>query len=237
MWENTSKNDLSYSTEYYKECISRNNRIQHIDRTRNAAKYFEKLGGKKTIAVDWDNTLALDEWPEIGPIIPEAFEVLRELKRNGHKLFLNTQRTERYPICCLELVKYKEEHPERYKEIFADGHEPGGPSLDILQPCIDVIEKQGIKFDGWNCNPLWESIVPDLNRKIFADYYIDDHCVGMKYIIITNSQGEKCKVCDWNFIDRWFVEEGLYDKPVLEDNRVFSEEKGETYPENINEYR
>ena len=206
---------MKTSTEYYLESISENTHIQNIDRSKNASKYYDLLNGKKTIAIDWDNTLALDEWPEVGPIIHDAFVVLKELKRNGHKLFLNTQRTERYPICCLDLVLYKEKHPERFKNIFADGHEPGGPSLDIIQPCIDIIHEQGLEFDGWNCNPLWESIVPDLNRKIFADYYIDDHNIGMKHIIMENSKGEQCKVCDWKFIDEYLVNEGLYKNKVL----------------------
>ena len=64
-------------------------------------------------------------------------------------------------------------------------------------------------------NPEWELMTQDYSRKIFADYFIDDHSVGMKYIIIKNSNGEMCKTCDWQFIDEWFVQEGLYEEKVL----------------------
>ena len=37
----------------------------------------------------------------------------------------------------------------------------------------------------------------------------------MKYNIVTNKFGEQCKVCDWKFIDEWFVNEGLYKNKVL----------------------
>jgi len=37
----------------------------------------------------------------------------------------------------------------------------------------------------------------------------------MKYKIVENKFGEKCKVCDWRFIDEWFVSEGLYNERIF----------------------
>ncbi|MDR2009593.1 MAG: hypothetical protein LBQ22_03840 [Bacteroidales bacterium] len=45
-----------------------------------------------TIAVDFDGTIVEHRYPEIGEILPEAFEVLRELQENGHRLILWTLR-------------------------------------------------------------------------------------------------------------------------------------------------
>jgi hypothetical protein len=80
---------------------------------------------------------------------------------------------------------------------------------------MDVCKEHGIEFDAYNKNPEWELMTQDNSRKVFADYFIDDHSVGMKYIIIRNSNGEMCKTCDWQFIDEWFVQEGLYKEKVL----------------------
>lgn len=44
------------------------------------------------IAVDFDGTIVEHRYPEIGEIIPEAFEVLKELQDEGHKLILWTVR-------------------------------------------------------------------------------------------------------------------------------------------------
>lgn len=44
------------------------------------------------IAVDFDGTIVEHRYPDIGEIIPGAFEVLRELQEKGHKLILWTVR-------------------------------------------------------------------------------------------------------------------------------------------------
>ncbi len=44
------------------------------------------------IAVDFDGTVVEHRYPEIGEIIPGAFEVLRDLQEKGHKLILWTVR-------------------------------------------------------------------------------------------------------------------------------------------------
>ena len=88
-------------------------------------------------------------------------------------------------------------------------------TVDILTPAIEVFTDNGISLYAINENYLWEDITKDNSRKIYADYFIDDHSVGMKYVIIENKFGEKCKVCDWKYIDEWFVQEGLYKNKVL----------------------
>ncbi len=47
---------------------------------------------KLTIAVDFDGTIVEHRYPEIGEIIPHAFEVLKDLQAEGHKLILWTVR-------------------------------------------------------------------------------------------------------------------------------------------------
>ena len=44
-------------------------------------KYFRNLKNKKVICVDFDNTICLDEWPNVGPIILNAIKVLKELAK------------------------------------------------------------------------------------------------------------------------------------------------------------
>jgi len=47
---------------------------------------------KLVIAVDFDGTVVEHRYPEIGDVIPGAFEVLHELQEKGHKLILWTVR-------------------------------------------------------------------------------------------------------------------------------------------------
>ena len=62
--------------------------------------------------------------------------------------------------------------------------------MDILTPAIDICREHGIEFEAYNKNPEWELMTQDYSRKIFADYFIDDHSVGMKYIIMQTLQME-----------------------------------------------
>lgn len=169
-----------------------------------ADRYYNKLNGKKVICIDFDNSVCLDEWPYIGPVIEDSIKVLKELQNNGHKLILFTQRSTNYPTTCESLYNYSiEKH----------GMDMG--TVDILTPAIEVFTNHGISLYAINENCLWENYTEDNSRKVYADYFIDDHSVGMKYVIIENKFGEKCKVCDWKYIDEWFVQEGLYKNKVL----------------------
>ena len=47
-----------------------------------------------TIAIDFDGTLVQDEYPKIGKPIPFAFDTLKKLQENGHRLILWTYRKE-----------------------------------------------------------------------------------------------------------------------------------------------
>ena len=175
--------------------------------------YNSLLNGKKVICVDFDNTVCLDEWPYIGPLIPESIRVLKELQSNGHKLIFYTQRTRNYPICCDILEEFVRKNPDkityRYEGVFPI------KTVDIYSDAIKVLVDNDINIWDENRNFKWENLTNDFSRKLFADYFIDDHNVGMKYVIIRNKFGEECKVCDWNYIDDYFVSEGLYKNKVL----------------------
>jgi len=62
------------------------------------------------IGVDFDNTICIDEWPEIGALIPRAIETIKELQAKGHKIVLYTQRNDDYYCYCPELVAYGKKH-------------------------------------------------------------------------------------------------------------------------------
>lgn len=44
------------------------------------------------IAIDFDGTIVEHKFPQIGNVLPNAFEVMKELQENGHKLILWTYR-------------------------------------------------------------------------------------------------------------------------------------------------
>lgn len=73
-----------------------------------------KMGNKLVIAVDFDGTLVEHKYPAIGEQIPDAFETLRKLKKDGHTLILWT---------CREGTELKEAIDYCLdRGVFFDGH-------------------------------------------------------------------------------------------------------------------
>ena len=169
----------------------------------SSEKYYKELNGKKVICVDFDNTVCLDEWPYIGPLIPGAKEVLNKLQESGHKLILYTQRHYFYPICCKELEIYNNSEENSIYKHYDN-------TVDLLTPALSVCEYNGIVFDDINENQEWELETKDYSRKVFMDYLVDDHVMGTERLEVINKFGEVCKIVDWFKIDRWCMGEGLY---------------------------
>lgn len=117
-----------------------------------------------TIAVDFDGTIVEHCYPEIGSIMPNAFEVLKELQEEGHKLILWTFRDGVYlkhaVDFCLErgvmFYAVNESHPNeefnKYMsrkidaDVFIDDRNVGGfigwdKIREILIPHSDNINK------------------------------------------------------------------------------------------------
>jgi predicted mannosyl-3-phosphoglycerate phosphatase (HAD superfamily) len=106
-----------------------------------------------TIAVDFDGTICEHRWPHIGEPMPKAFEVIKKLKEAGHRLILWTCRS-------------------------SEGN------LGTLQHAIDFCKVNGIEFHAHNENfpasveEIGFEHIPGSQRKIYADYYIDDRIIG-----------------------------------------------------------
>lgn len=110
---------------------------------------------KLIIAVDFDGVLVEDKFPEIGKANEEAFEVLKKLNKAGHKLILNTCRT------------------NAYKKT----------NRQLLDEAVDFCVKNGLIFNSINENlPEVIKKYGCDTRKISADYYIDDRNFGTHVI-------------------------------------------------------
>jgi hypothetical protein len=145
-----------------------------------------KLGNAKVIAVDFDGTVVKSDWPRVGENIPGAFEVLRELIRNGHKIILHTQR----------------EH-ETVEEI-----------EDVLQIALDKLKEEGISLYSINEFPARDNKYYP-SRKTYADIYIDDHNAMIPLVSWKNNKGVNLPYVDWIALDSWFVDNGFYKKRIL----------------------
>lgn len=104
---------------------------------------------KFTIAVDFDGTCVEEAWPNIGKDIFGAVIALKKLVADGHKIILWT---------CRE-------------------HSSFGGVEDTLQLAIDWFERKGIPLYAVNGNP--DVVGLPISRKMSADIYIDDHCLGI----------------------------------------------------------
>ena len=106
---------------------------------------------KGCLLIDFDGTVVEHQFPNIGPAMPKAFEVLKELQEYGYKLILWTCR------------------------------EDGLAGRHCLTEAIEFCLKHGIKFDGINAGIPehdWRGGTTMPIRKPHAICHIDDHNLG-----------------------------------------------------------
>lgn len=75
----------------------------------------------------------------------------------------------------------------------------------VLRDALGWFRKNEIPLYAVNQNPSQNSWSD--SRKVFAHYYLDDQAVGVP--IIWEEDGKGYYV-DWNAVDKWFKERGLY---------------------------
>lgn len=118
--------------------------------------FSEKFNGlSKIICIDFDGTIVESRFPEIGPVMTNAFEVMKELQSNGYKLILFTCRCDGNTI----------------------------ENRSHLQEAIKFCSDNGVDFHSVNSNRLEDVegfgvlTVPE-RHKPYADIYIDDKNLG-----------------------------------------------------------
>ena len=100
---------------------------------------------KIIFAVDFDGTLSLGSFPECGPPNEELITVCKDI--------ISRPREQRNMLLILWTSRKGE----------------------YLDNAVEWSREQGIIFDGINALPPDEDLLfPDDNRKLWADYYIDD---------------------------------------------------------------
>jgi len=114
-------------------------------------KSLDKINKKQIVVIDFDGTIVEHCFPLIGNKLPEAFEVMKELKDAGWILILWT---------CRE-------------NDFDSGKM-------YLQDAVDFCNDNGIEFDGINQTPskLEFRTGSTLHRKAYGNVYIDDRNLG-----------------------------------------------------------
>jgi predicted mannosyl-3-phosphoglycerate phosphatase (HAD superfamily) len=107
---------------------------------------------KGVILVDFDGTIVEHRFPAIGEPLPNAFEVLIELKNSGYKLVLWTCR-------------------EDYGHLI---------SKQYLTAAVKFCAENGVEFDAVNETMEEHEFRPEdcLKRKPHAHFHIDDRNLG-----------------------------------------------------------
>lgn len=96
-------------------------------------------------AIDFDGTIVTENWPDIGPLKPEAEQFIRNIRKQGHQWILLTMRQDRHLQEALDFLKehdlspdcVNDNHPDRirewgnnprkvYADIYIDDHNAGG---------------------------------------------------------------------------------------------------------------
>jgi len=108
------------------------------------------------IAIDFDGTCVAHEFPKIGKEIG-AEPVLKQLVKEGHKLVLNTMRSDK-------------------KDVNSTDYNIHGESGDYLTQAVNWFKERNIPLHGINENPTQKSWTD--SPKVYADLYIDDAALG-----------------------------------------------------------
>ncbi|CAI8307390.1 MAG: Uncharacterised protein [Flavobacteriia bacterium] len=117
----------------------------------------------KIIAVDFDGTIAEDRYPGIGKPMPFAFETLKMLQGDGHRLILWTYRTGKK---LNEAVEFCREHGIEFYAV-----NKGFPEEDMQHPDtgrkihadLFIDDRNFGGFPGWGV--IYQKLSPE-NRKI-----------------------------------------------------------------------
>jgi len=103
------------------------------------------------ICVDFDGTIVVHEFPEIGPPVSGAFEWMKMWQEAGAKLILWTMRS--------------------------DGRTgPGCENAPVLTEAVEFCRRNGVEFHAVNENPTQASWTQ--SPKVYANLYVDDAAYG-----------------------------------------------------------
>lgn len=106
----------------------------------------------KCAVIDFDGTIVKHRFPQIGDPLPQAFEVMKELKEAGWKLILWTCRED----------------------------EGRNINKQYLKEAVEFCRLNGVEFDAVNEPCLECEFRPDDSpkRKVYGNVYIDDRNLG-----------------------------------------------------------
>jgi predicted mannosyl-3-phosphoglycerate phosphatase (HAD superfamily) len=106
----------------------------------------------KVVLVDFDGTIVEHRYPKIGTPLPNAFEVLKDLKMAGYKIILWTCR-------------------ENYGHLI---------DCQYLTEAVKFCSENGVEFDAVNETLEEHEFRPEncVKRKPYAHYQIDDRNLG-----------------------------------------------------------
>ena len=143
--------------------------------TKTSIKSFLEL--PKIIAVDFDGTLCVNKFPNIGASNLTLIDKLIQKRKEGVKIVLWTCRTNNFTT-------------------------ETGDCINTLDQAVEWCKDLGLEFDAVNEN-IQE--VKDLTggntRKVFADLYIDDKCCDVPFANVYGHMDIIDLVKSWNNLD------------------------------------
>lgn len=113
------------------------------------------------IAIDFDGTCVVNQYPKIGAAAPDCQRVLKDMVKDGHKLILLTMRTgpelrdairwfDQHSIELWGIMKDPEQHkwtdsPKCYADIYIDDHALGCPMVYLPNWDKEVVDWQRVE--------------------------------------------------------------------------------------------
>ncbi len=153
------------------------------------------------IAVDFDGTCVTHEFPNVGLDIGAA-PVLRSLVQAGHRLILNTMRSDR------QWNKKQQTVPDK--------------KTNLLNDAIEWFRKNNIPLHGIQINPA--QLTWTTSPKCYANLYIDDSALGCP---LKHQQEISIRpFVDWEKVKEMLIEKGLIEAaaPTAHPHMALSQE-------------
>ncbi|MDX5325491.1 MAG: hydrolase [Bacteroidota bacterium] len=125
-----------------------------------------RAGNRLTIAIDFDGTVVEDKYPGIGKAMPFAFETMKRMQEDGHRLILWTYRNggkldEAVEFCKkngIEFYAVNKSYPEEM---------PDDPTISRKIHADLFIDDRNLGgFPGWG--EVYQALVPGNEEQAFG---------------------------------------------------------------------
>jgi hydroxymethylpyrimidine pyrophosphatase-like HAD family hydrolase len=109
----------------------------------------------RIIAIDFDGTISLADWPDVGPAVPKAIETIKDLQSAGYRLILWTCRTGNHLTKAVSWLESQGVVMDSVNKNLQDVEDAFGPHGVKVYAGTYIDDKS---FPHFNVHEVWDKI-------------------------------------------------------------------------------